>query len=92
MGHLSLRWRLAAAGALLPVLATLVIEVLDERIADLLMVPLLALYGVVSAPGLLVPLKGLWTLAFESLVWGAAGFFVGRWVDRRRTTRTHRED
>jgi hypothetical protein len=92
MGRLSLRWRLAAAGVLLPALATLVVEALDERIADVLMVPLLMLYGVVSAPGLLIPLQGLWTLAFESLVWGAVGFFLGRRADRRRATRTNPRD
>jgi hypothetical protein len=62
----------------LPFLAA--VDLLDERggLCDIL------LYLILSIPGLLYPLRGIYTALVVSASWGVVGFFIGRAIDNRK--------
>ena len=85
MQHRRKVWRkcLVLAGLVLPAATTWAVNALDET-ESLLFYPLFALYGVLTMPGWIIPLKGVWTLVFITACWVVLAVWVGGRLDDRR--------
>jgi hypothetical protein len=68
----------------LPFLAA--VDLLDERggLCDILLYLTIVPYMILSIPGLLYPLRGIYTALVVSASWGVVGFFIGRAIDNRK--------